>query len=120
MTGAFALALAAILVLWFGVAPWKMAAIGVPTLLLALAWPGHPQLAFVVATLGLTVLLTTARNTDGELEEWFDTSWDFAKKILPLLLWGVLIAGALLGRPDHEGLIPSPWIAHLVGRNNFV
>jgi len=119
VTGAFALALAAILVLWFGVAPWKMAAIGVPTLLLALAWPGHPQLAFVVATLGLTVLLTTAHDADGELEEWFDTSWDFAKKILPLLLWGVLIAGALLGRPDHEGLIPSPWIAHLVGGNSL-
>ncbi len=80
---------------------------------------GHPELAFVAATIGLTVLLTTARDDDGELEEWFDTSWDFAKKILPLLLWGVLIAGALLGRPDHEGLIPSQWIADLVGGNSF-
>jgi hypothetical protein len=53
------------------------------------------------------------------MEEWFDTSWDFAKKILPLLLWGVLIAGALLGRPDHEGLIPSDWIAGLVGGNSL-
>jgi len=119
VTGAFALALAFILVLWFKVKPWKMAAVGVPVFLLAVVLPGHPQVAFVAATVGLTVLLTTGRDDDGELAEWFDTSWDFAKKILPLLLWGVLIAGALLGRPDHEGLIPSSWIADLVGGNSM-
>ena len=53
------------------------------------------------------------------MQEWFETSWDFAKKILPLLFWGVLIAGALLGRPGHEGLIPSSWIAGLVGGNSL-
>jgi len=30
-----------------------------------------------------------------------------------------LIAGALLGRPDQEGLIPSNWIAGLVGGNSL-
>lgn len=29
----------------------------------------------------------------------------------PLLLIGVLIAGVLLGRPGHEGLIPSAWVS---------
>jgi len=119
VTGAFALALAIILVLWFRVKPWKMAAVGAPTFLLALVFPDHPQITFVVATIGLTVLLITGGDDDIELEEWFETSWDFAKKILPLLLWGVLIAGALLGRPDHEGLIPSQWIADLVGGNSM-
>ena len=119
VTGAFSLVLALILVLWFEVRPWKMAAVAAPTIILALVLPEHPQVAFVAATIGLTVLLTTAHSDDGELEEWFDTSWDFAKKILPLLLWGVLIAGALLGRPDHEGLIPSQWIAGLVGGNSL-
>ncbi|PLY13258.1 MAG: hypothetical protein C0624_00080, partial [Desulfuromonas sp.] len=119
VTGAFSLVLALILVLWFEVRPWKMAAVAAPTIILALVLPEHPQVAFVAATIGLTVLLTTAHSDDGELEEWFDTSWDFAKKILPLLLWGVLIAGALLGMPDHEGLIPSQWIAGLVGGNSL-
>jgi hypothetical protein len=31
----------------------------------------------------------------------------------------VLIAGFLLGRPDHEGLIPSTWVAHAVGGNSL-
>lgn len=115
----FALALATILVLWFKVHVWAMTAAATPTLVLALWFPEYPSLAFVAATIGLTVLLTIGRDDDGELEEWFDTSWDFAKKILPLLLWGVLIAGALLGRPDHEGLIPSHWIAGLVGGNSM-
>ena len=119
VTGAFSLVLALILVLWFKVKPWKMVAVSVPVVILAVAMPEHPQVAFVAATIGLALLLTSGRDDDGELEEWFDTSWDFAKKILPLLLWGVLIAGALLGRPDQEGLIPSKWIAGLVGGNSL-
>ncbi|MBW6511297.1 MAG: permease [Desulfuromonadaceae bacterium] len=119
MTGLFALALAVILVLWFKVNPWWMGGVAAPPLILALLLPSHPEVAFVAATIGLTVLLTFSHDADGELEEWFDTSWDFAKKILPLLLWGVLIAGALLGRPDHEALIPSGWIAGLVGGNSL-
>ena len=50
-----------------------------------------------------------------ELRLWATSSWDFAKQILPLLLLGVLAAGFLLGRPGHDGLIPSRWVAELVG-----
>ena len=119
VTGMFSLGLAIILVLWFHVKPLPMAIIAAPALVLSIVFPEQPVLAFVAATIGLTVLLTTRQQSDGELQEWFDTSWDFAKKILPLLLWGVLIAGALLGRPGHEGLIPSQWIAGLVGGNSL-
>ncbi len=119
ITGLFSLALAIILVLWFQIGVWRMVIATLPALILSLVLPEHPEAAFVAATIGLTVLLTTNRDNDGELQEWFDTSWDFAKKILPLLFWGVLIAGALLGRPDHEGLIPSEWIASLVGGNSL-
>ncbi len=119
ITGLFSIALAIIMVLWFQVGIWRMLLTASPTLVLALALPEHPELAFVAATIGLTLLLTTSRSDDGELQEWFDTSWDFAKKILPLLFFGVLVAGALLGRPDHEGLIPSQWIAGLVGGNSL-
>jgi len=54
----------------------------------------------------------------GETEEWFGQTWDFAKQILPLLLFGVLIAGLLLGRPGNEGLIPSQWVNWAVGGNS--
>ena len=50
-----------------------------------------------------------------ELAEWTGASWGFAKQILPLLLVGVLLAGLLLGRPGHEGLIPSRYVEMLVG-----
>ncbi|MGB2824806.1 MAG: permease, partial [Phycisphaerae bacterium] len=51
----------------------------------------------------------------GECAEWLDASWGFAKQILPLLLIGVLLAGLLLGRPAHEGLIPNRYVEMLVG-----
>ncbi len=54
-----------------------------------------------------------------ELSEWIDSSWSYAKLILPLLLFGVLIAGFLLGRPGHEGIIPSIWVEKALGGNSL-
>lgn len=54
-----------------------------------------------------------------EIKEWMDSTWFFSKQILPLLFVGVLIAGFLLGRPSHEGIIPSRWVASLVGGNSL-
>jgi uncharacterized membrane protein YraQ (UPF0718 family) len=119
ITALFALALAWMLVAWFKVGKWKMLIAGAPVAILAIAVPEYPALPFVAGTIGLSTLTATGKDDDGELREWFVSSWDFAKKILPLLFWGVLIAGALLGRPDHEGLIPSGWIAGLVGGNSL-
>lgn len=119
ITALFSLALAIMLVRWFQVGKLRMLLAALPVLVLALAVPEQPLLAFVAGTIGLSVLTATGRDEAGELREWFETSWDFAKKILPLLFWGVLMAGALLGRPDHEGLIPSSWIAGLVGGNSL-
>jgi hypothetical protein len=119
ITSGFSLALAVMLVLWFGVGRVRMLVAALPVLVLALIFPQYPALPFVAGTIGLSVLTATGGEKGGELQEWFTTSWDFAKKILPLLFFGVLIAGALLGRPEYEGLIPSPWIAGLVGGNSL-
>jgi len=54
-----------------------------------------------------------------ELREWSESTWLLARQILPLLALGVLAAGAALGRPGHEGLIRSDWIAQLVGGNSL-
>lgn len=54
-----------------------------------------------------------------ERKEWLDASWGFAKQILPLLLGGVMVAGFLLGRVGHEGIVPSQWIAQAVGGNGL-
>ncbi|OGF46094.1 MAG: permease [Candidatus Firestonebacteria bacterium RIFOXYC2_FULL_39_67] len=54
-----------------------------------------------------------------EMKTWVSSTWDFTKQILPLLLGGVLAAGFLLGRPGHEGLIPSAWIAKILGGNGI-
>jgi hypothetical protein len=54
-----------------------------------------------------------------ELKEWTFSTWIFAKQIFPLLLGGVMVAGFLLGRPGHEGIIPSSWVARLVGGNGL-
>ncbi|MDO9513443.1 MAG: permease [Elusimicrobiota bacterium] len=54
-----------------------------------------------------------------ELSAWTNSTWGFAKQILPLLMTGVLVAGFLLGRPGHEALIPAKWIVTLVGGNSL-
>ncbi|NCC63484.1 MAG: permease, partial [Spirochaetia bacterium] len=54
-----------------------------------------------------------------DLKEWGGATRDFALQILPLLFGGVLVAGFLLGRPGHEALIPSQWVASLVGGNSI-
>ena len=54
-----------------------------------------------------------------EISEWAQSSWTFAKQIMPLLLMGVLVSGLLFGRPGQEGLIPSWIIAKAVGGNSL-
>ena len=51
---------------------------------------------------------------------WVGATWSFAKQILPLLFGGVLVAGALMGRPGSDsGLIPNRYISALVGGNSL-
>ncbi|WP_285906972.1 permease [Pseudodesulfovibrio pelocollis] len=117
VTSLFSLGFAACLVAWFHVRLWQMGLAALPAVALGLLFPQMPQLAFVAGILGLSMLTSTR---GGELGEWFDQSWGFAKQILPLLLFGVLIAGLLLGRPGEEGLIPSAWVAQAVGGNSLL
>jgi hypothetical protein len=57
-----------------------------------------------------------------ELGNWVESSWKFAKQILPLLLAGVLVAGLLLGGPggSARGLIPNSWVERAVGGNSLL
>ncbi|PKN43286.1 MAG: hypothetical protein CVU60_02715 [Deltaproteobacteria bacterium HGW-Deltaproteobacteria-18] len=117
LTSAFSVALGIMLVRWFDVKIWKVGTAAIPVVLLAVFVPGQPLLAFTAGVIGLSAFTST---DDGEVGDWFSSSWGFAKQILPLLLFGVLIAGALLGRVGNEGLIPSHWVASAVGGNSFM
>ena len=120
LTSGFSVALALMLAAWFKLGFVRILLASIPALLMAIIVPQHPELAFTFAVVALSVLSNLKSTRDGEMGQWFAESWDFAKKILPLLLLGVLIAGVLLGRPDHEGLIPSAWVASLVGGNSLL
>ena len=128
----FASGIGVMLILWFGMKWWKVVAAAIPPVILALALPDHPTfadspapafalpdnatIAFVAGIIGLSVITSSNK---GEAGEWFSSTWGFAKQILPLLFMGVLVAGALLGRPGHEGLIPSEWVYRAVGGNSL-
>ena len=116
ITAIGAAGLALMLAAWFGIPGRQLLLAAVPVALLAWFYPHEPLIAFTAGALGLAVI-TACR--DDEAGEWFQQSWGFAKQILPLLLGGVLVAGLLLGRPDHEGLIPSAWVARAVGGNSL-
>lgn len=111
----FAVALGVILIIWFRIGWWKILSVALSTAVLAVAFKHEPLIPFAAAAIGLSVITSTSR---GEAQGWFDATWDLTRKILPLLLIGVLAAGALLGRPGNEGLIPSRWIDASVGGNS--
>ncbi len=115
ITTLFAVGFGAILVFWFGIKYWKVVLAAVPPVILAMVLPmdGLMMLIpFSAAIIGVAAITSTQ---PGEAEEWFAATWTFAKQILPLLFFGVLVAGFLLGRPDHEGFIPSRYVEMFVG-----
>lgn len=116
ITGGLALVLAVMLRVWNGLPAWRIAVVAALTAVVGIAFPEEPSVAVLVATLGLAWL--TAGRTDAS-GEWFSESWSNAKQIMPLLLAGVFVAGFMLGRPGNEGIIPSEWIADLVGGNSI-
>jgi len=115
ITSLAAAALGAILIAWYGMRWWKIGIVGVITIVLTVIFHTIPAIPFAAAAIGLAIIAATNR---GETGEWFDQTWGFTKQILPLLFAGVLVAGFLLGRPGHEGIIPSEWISRLVGGNS--
>jgi uncharacterized protein len=116
LTGLLGLAFAGMLVQWLALPWWKVALGTVATAAAALVVPGQPLVPFSVGVLALSVVTST---DEGEGGAWFAATWEFAKLILPLLLFGVLLAGLLLGRPGQEGLIPSEWVSRAVGGNSI-
>jgi uncharacterized membrane protein YraQ (UPF0718 family) len=116
ITSCFAAVFSLILWRWLKLSAVKLALTSVATAAAGWLMPAHPQLAVLVAVAGLA---WCTAGQEGEAGEWFSQSWENAKQIFPLLIGGVLIAGLLLGRPGHEGLIPSEWIARSVGGNSF-
>ena len=115
VTAAFAAAFALVLILWFAVKWWKVALAVIPPALLAAILPSGGLWVLIPFSAGVIALSIVLSTSKGEGSEWFEATWTFAKQILPLLFFGVLIAGFLLGRPGHEGVIPSQYVEMLVG-----
>lgn len=115
ITGVASLLFAVTLILWFGLEWWKVSLAAISIIIVGLIFSDEPIVAFAIGALGLSIITSTNK---GETGEWFTSTWGFAKQILPLLLFGILIAGALLGRPGNEGIIPSEWVVAAVGGNS--
>ena len=117
LTAIAGLAFAAMAWRWIGLPGKRLLLSVIAVALAALVAPRHPEFAVLVAIAGLAV---STYGQEGEAGEWFDQTWSYAKLIFPLLIGGVLVAGFLLGRPGHEALIPSDWIAAAVGGNSLL
>lgn len=116
ITSVFSIGLFVILTAYFNVKLWKIALTIISILISYFVSPNNHILIFSVGVIAITI---SALTTEGEMKDWIISSWDFTKQILPLLLFGVLIAGFALGRPGHEGVIPSTWVSNLVGGNTI-
>ena len=118
ITALLAAGLGFVLVGWFELKIWK---VGLTALVVAggvYIAPGVPELSF---GLGILVLSLAAVSSGGQLEDWIEESWGFAKLIMPLLLAGVLVAGIFFGMPGvDDGLVPPGWVGNLVGQNTLL
>ncbi|MGB3016165.1 MAG: permease, partial [Ignavibacteria bacterium] len=75
------------------------------------------QLVFLLSVVVISVILFISK---GEAADWLESTWSYAKLILPMLALGVFVSGFLLGSPDNpKGLIPNEWISSLVGGNSL-
>jgi len=116
LTGISAIIFGWVLYKWFDIAWWKIAITGAIVAGLSIIFSHEPLIPFGAAVIGLSVITATDR---GEAGTWFESAWGYAKQIFPLLLFGVLASGFFLGRPGYEGIIPSAWVAKLVGGNSL-
>jgi uncharacterized protein len=88
--------------------------VGFYNALYTIKWP------VVIALLAFLAFILIKWFKQEERKDWVNTTWDFAKQILPLLFAGVLVAGLLMGRPGTDaGLIPVRYIEALVGGNSL-
>ncbi|MGC9372333.1 MAG: permease [Thermovirgaceae bacterium] len=75
---------------------------------------------YVAGAAFLSVVFSTISWFDREKRQsWLESTKSYALQVMPLLFAGVLVAGFLLGRPGEEALIPSRFVASLVGGNSF-
>ncbi len=116
ITTVLSIAFGLVLFKFYGMKKYQIFIIALGTILLYLISGGNTMISFAGAVVGLSYFTSTA---EGELKDWFDATWGFTKQILPLMFFGILIAGSFLGRPGHEGFIPSEWIEMLVGGNSI-
>lgn len=80
-----------------------------------------PLVPMMVGIAALSII-TLFDKRDDDNKEWTMSAWGFAKQILPLLAFGVITAGFLLGS-THDGktiagVIPNEWIEWMVGGNS--
>ncbi|WP_417816187.1 permease [Thalassospira alkalitolerans] len=115
ITALLATGLAVVLIRKFDWPRFQVLMLALAVILACLVAPNAPELAFAIGIGGM-MMIALSRPQD---REWADQSWDFTKQILPLLVIGVFVAGLLLGRPGHEGLIPARWVNAAVGDNSL-
>jgi hypothetical protein len=111
----FAVLIGTASVLWLGVKAWKIVLVAAVAAGASLLDAG----ALAAFGLGVAAFAWALATSEGEGSRWVEETWGFAKLILPLLFVGVIVAGALLGRPGREGWIPSEWVEAAVGGNSI-
>lgn len=116
ITSILGIAFSLVLVFWFEVNWKKLILVSIPVIVLTIIFSNTPMIPFAASMIALSYLISTDND---EMKDWFASSWDFTKQIMPLLLWGILLAGFALGRPGNEGIIPSEWVETLVGGNTL-
>lgn len=100
---------------------WQYVLLGVAAVAVSGMIADSPLVPMMAGVAALSIV-TLLDKRDEENKQWTLSTWDFAKQILPLLAFGVVVAGFLLGSTHDDtalaGVIPNHWITALVGGNS--
>jgi uncharacterized membrane protein YraQ (UPF0718 family) len=75
-------------------------------------------LMIIVAVLLIFTLIKYFKKDD--YNNWFGSTFDYVKRMVPLLVIGIMASGFLLGYDGKEGIIPTAYINTLIGGNGLL
>jgi len=106
-----------VLVKWFKVnLIYSILSVAIPVI----AYIFFPSLPLLWFSLGILMTTVISLLSSEDTKMWISSTETYLYMILPYLLIGVLISGFLLGMPgSSKGIIPSSWVANLVGGNSI-
>ena len=108
---------AAFFAIWFPQQKWKVLFTCMLISVVNVFFEVPEFTGYVIGVVAIILITATSRDTS---RKWFDSTFNLAMDIVPILIAGIFITGILLGDGMNKGIIPINWLIQIFGNNSFV